>query len=112
MPRLSLRLPESLHRQLTLQARREGVSLNQYLVFLLSRYSTPAYSIAATAESAEEQQAGFERLRTELGSATDKELQAVLDERERVPPEPGWTPELRERFEQRLATARKATTSS
>ena len=32
-----LRLPRSLHRQLTLQSKREGVSMNQYCVFLLSQ---------------------------------------------------------------------------
>ena len=32
-----LRLPRSLHRQLALQSRREGVSMNQYCVFLLSQ---------------------------------------------------------------------------
>ena len=32
-----LRLPRSLHRQLVLQSKREGVSMNQYCVFLLSQ---------------------------------------------------------------------------
>ena len=32
-----LRLPRSLHRQLALQSRREGVSMTQYCVFLLSQ---------------------------------------------------------------------------
>lgn len=34
-----LRLPRSLHRQLALQSKREGVSMNQYCVSLLSRNS-------------------------------------------------------------------------
>ena len=34
-----LRLPRSLHRQLALQSKKEGVSMNQYCVFLLSRNS-------------------------------------------------------------------------
>ena len=37
MSRMTLRLPETLHRLLTEQARREGVSLNQYLVYSLTR---------------------------------------------------------------------------
>ena len=37
MSRMTLRLPESLHRLLAEQARREGVSLNQYLVYSLTR---------------------------------------------------------------------------
>lgn len=31
-----LRIPKSLHRQLALNAKREGVSMNQYCVYLLS----------------------------------------------------------------------------
>ena len=34
-----LRLPRSLHRQLALESKREGVSMNQYCVYLLSRNS-------------------------------------------------------------------------
>ncbi len=37
MSRFTLRLPESLHRQLSDQAQREGISLNQYLVYSLTR---------------------------------------------------------------------------
>ena len=40
MSRLTLRLPETLHQQLTQQARNEGVSLNQYIVFQLTRMTT------------------------------------------------------------------------
>ncbi len=32
-----LRLPKSLHRSLALRSRREGVSMNQYCVYLLSK---------------------------------------------------------------------------
>ncbi len=32
-----LRIPKSLHRQLALNAKREGVSMNQYCVYLLSQ---------------------------------------------------------------------------
>lgn len=40
MSRLNLRLPESLHRRLLEQARNEGVSLHQYVVFSLTRSVT------------------------------------------------------------------------
>lgn len=42
MSRLTVRLPESLHEQLTQQAEREGVSLNQYILFSLARAVTVA----------------------------------------------------------------------
>lgn len=32
-----LRIPKTLHRTLTLNAKREGISMNQYCVYLLSR---------------------------------------------------------------------------
>lgn len=34
-----LRIPKTLHRQLALQSKREGVSMNQYCVYLLSQNS-------------------------------------------------------------------------
>ena len=34
--KISLRLPKSLHRELTYSAKNEGVSLNQYLLYKLS----------------------------------------------------------------------------
>ncbi len=37
MSRLTLRLPESLHQNLARQAKEEGVSLNQMIVYLLTR---------------------------------------------------------------------------
>ena len=37
MSRLTLRLPESLHQKLARQAKDEGVSLNQMIVYLLTR---------------------------------------------------------------------------
>ena len=38
-----LRIPKSLHRSLTINAKREGISLNQYCVYLLSK-NDAAYS--------------------------------------------------------------------
>ena len=47
-----LRIPKSLHRSLTEHARLEGISMNQYCVYLLSRND------AVLAESASEYHAG------------------------------------------------------
>lgn len=35
--KLNIRIPKSLHRQLSLDAQRDGVSLNQYIVYKLAR---------------------------------------------------------------------------
>jgi predicted HicB family RNase H-like nuclease len=45
MSRLTLRLPETLHRQLATQAQREGVSLNQYIVYALTRQLTQSHTV-------------------------------------------------------------------
>ena len=42
MSRLTLRLPESLHQNLVQQAKAEGVSLNQMIVYLLTRMTSGA----------------------------------------------------------------------
>ncbi len=108
MSRLSLRLPESLHQQLTSQARHEGVSLNQYLVYLLARFSGPAYSVQAAETSAEDQKRAFVRLREQLGSASPEEnARALAELRQPGPPDPELTPELLKRA-QRMLDARRA----
>ena len=109
MSRLSLRLPESLHQQLAYQARREGVSLNQYLVFLLARHSGPAYSVVPAATSVDEQRDAFARLREKLGSASSEENRQALEElREAGPPDPELTPELVQRYQKLQARSSTA----
>ncbi len=54
MSRLTVRLPESLHQRLTQQAQREGVSLNHYIVYTLTR--------TVTAADLESQRQTFEKL--------------------------------------------------
>ncbi len=107
MARLSLRLPDTLHQRLVRRAQVEGVSLNQYLVFLLAQSSAPAYSVVPVARTAAEQKAAFTRLRAELGSGSPDEVRRLLAEREPALPEPEWTEELRERLDRRLGAARR-----
>ncbi len=46
-----LRIPKSLHRHLTLEAEREGTSLNQYIVYLLSnRHVMTLFNESASSE--------------------------------------------------------------
>lgn len=54
MSRLTVRLPDSLHRRLITQAEREGISLNHYIVYSLTR--------AVTAADLESQRETFEEL--------------------------------------------------
>jgi len=103
MTRMTLRLPESLHRRLVDAAGREGVSLNQYLVYLLAQGSASPYSVRPVPPSeVREQEAAYGDLLAELGTATDDDLRAVLAEREPVAPERGLTEELVERLDTHL----------
>ena len=40
---IRLRMPKELHKSLVYHAKREGISLNQYCIYLLSRYDALKY---------------------------------------------------------------------
>jgi hypothetical protein len=104
MGRLTVRLPGTLHSQLTALATREGISLNQYIVYALTRQATLAYTVQAVPEQAVAQQrASFTALLQSLGQASFDEIEAVLAEREVVEPEAGLNPEVITRLRERLA---------
>jgi HicB family len=89
MSRLTLRLPETLHQQLTRLADGEGVSLNQYIVYALTRQTTLAYTVLSVPNAeVKQQQQAFQSLRERLGQASDDEIESVLATRELVAPEP------------------------
>jgi HicB family len=104
MSRLTLRLPETLHRQLEAQAKREGVSLNQYVVYALSRQLTQSYTVhAVPEEKVSQQQAQFTALLRELGQASPEAIRAVLAARDHVESEPELTPDVVAQLRARLA---------
>ena len=106
MGRLTLRLPESLHQQLESQARQEKVSLNQYLVYALTRHVAMSYMVTSIPEEAVQQQReAFAALLENLGQASSAEIKRVLNEREEVTSEPGLAPEVAARLRQRIAEA-------
>jgi hypothetical protein len=81
MSRLTLRLPNSLHQQLEQMAENEQISLNQYIVYALTRQLT--------------MQASFD------------ETQQALAARETVEPEPGLTPEVVGSLRAKIAARKK-----
>ena len=88
MSRLTLRLPETLHQQLANLAEGEGVSLNQYIVYALTRQVTLAYSVSSVpTEEIQQQKLSFQSLIQDLGKASSSEIATALTERETVPPE-------------------------
>ena len=103
MSRLTLRLPETLHRQLEAQAKREGVSLNQYVVYALSRQLTQSYMVhAVPEEKVTQQQAQFAALLRELGQASPEAIRAVLAARDHIVSEPELTPDVVAQLRARL----------
>ena len=103
MSRLTLRLPDSLHRQLEELASNEAVSLNQYIVYALTRQITLAYTVQAVSEKAvAEQRAAYTALLQNLGEASFEQIQEALAERENVPLEDGLSPEVVKRIKQRV----------
>jgi hypothetical protein len=71
MGRLAVRLPGTLHNQLTALAEREGISLNQYIVYALTRQVTLAYTVQAVpAQAVAEQRASYTALLQSLGQAS------------------------------------------
>lgn len=108
MSRLTLRLPQTLHTQLTDLADSEGVSLNQYIVYALSRQATLAYTVQPVSEQAvREQRASYTALLNSLGTVTFEEIETTLAEREVVEPEPGLTPDIVARLRQRIAAKKQ-----
>jgi len=95
MGRLTVRLPQTLHQQLMMLAEQEGVSLNQYILYSLTRQVTPGYVVQpVVSKSAVEQEEQFRATLQRLGNITDAEAQTILAKRARVEPEEGLTPEL------------------
>jgi HicB family len=93
MSRLTLRLPETLHQQLTQVAEQEGVSLNQYIVYALTRQTTnsPVRGLTIDTISAqpdpevERQRSSFQALTDGLGEAAPADIEAILAERASAP---------------------------
>jgi hypothetical protein len=105
MSRLTLRLPETLHHQLAAQAQEEGVSLNQYIVYALTRQLTRATVQVLSEDAVGQQRVQFTTLLRDLEQISRQTLVATLADREHVEPEPGLTPEVITRIRTRLAGA-------
>ena len=103
MSRLTLRLPETLHQQLAQLAEGEGVSLNQYIVYALTRQAALACKIQAVpeAEVAQQQQA-FQSLIEQLGQTSPTEIKSVLATREKTDPEAELSTDVVERLQERI----------
>ena len=113
MSRLTLRLPETLHQQLANLAEGEGVSLNQYIVYALTRQVTLNYSvIEVPQEEVQQQKLSFQSLIQDLGKASSSEIAIALIERETVPPEKELDSDTVALLQQKIQDAAKATSKT
>ena len=104
MSRLTLKLPETLHQQLANLAKEEGISLNQYIVYALTRQVTTAYTVEKISEEKIEQQHdNFNHLIVNLGKADSKEIEAILSQRETANPEAKLTPDIVKALRSKIA---------
>ncbi|MBK1987092.1 toxin-antitoxin system HicB family antitoxin [Sphaerospermopsis aphanizomenoides BCCUSP55] len=101
---LTLRLPETLHQQLIKLAETEGVSLNQYIVYALTRQAVSTDFIQALPEKEiVDQEQSFKTLLQGLGKASENQIKSVLSEREVVQPEAELTSEIIASLQQRIS---------
>lgn len=106
MSRLTLRLPETLHQQLIALAQKEGISLNQYIVYALTRQVSSSYTIQLVSQAElEEQQMAFANLLRQLGQAQCTESSNILSKRDVVEAEPELTQELVTRLKSKIDRA-------
>lgn len=103
MSRLTLRLPETLHQQLAHLAENEGVSLNQYIVYALTRQAVLVHEIQVVPEAeVEQQKQAFQSLFKQLGQVSPSEIESVLAAREQVDAEVELNPDAVARLQERI----------
>lgn len=94
MSELTLNLPKTLYHKLENLAAREGVPLDNYIVYALARQASTAYTIEVmTPEEVTSQRESFNRLLENLGEASEADIDKILDQRELVEPEESLRPE-------------------
>lgn len=82
MGRFTLRLPQTLHQELETLAELEGVSLNQYILYALTRQVSPAYTVRVLPETAvAEQRVNYQHLLNSLDDPSRAETEAFLEAR-------------------------------
>lgn len=109
MSQIKISVPDTLLYQMKKSARREGVSLEQYIVFALTRQTMLIPVIRKVSEGdAEFQQNDFIERIKRLGKASSEELEKILQEREIAEPESGLDPQTVLQLKNRLSKAKDA----
>lgn len=103
MGRFTLRLPQTLHDELEIRAQNEGVSLNQYIVYTLTRQVASTYTIQVLPEKTiNEQKESYAKLLDSLGDSSISATKAFLAERDKGQPEEELTAEITARLSEKM----------
>ena len=107
MSQIEISVPDTLLHQLKKTAKKEGVSLEQYILFALTRQTmlTPAICKVSEKDALSQHEDFTERIKR-LGNASSEELEKILREREPMEPEPGLKQETVLRLKNRIAEAK------
>jgi hypothetical protein len=88
MGRFTLRLPQTLHYELESRAQQEGVSLNQYIVYALTRQVASSYTVHRVSdEELLAQRKRYDELLRNLGEPDEAAMETFLAEREMAGPD-------------------------
>ncbi len=109
MSQIEISVPDTLLDQLKTSAIKEGVSLEQYILFALTRQAmlTPVIRKVSEKDVVFQQNDFIERIKR-LGNPSAEELEKILQEREIVEPESGLEPETVLRLKNRISKAKNA----
>ena len=110
MSQIQLTLPQTLHDQLDTLAKHEGVSLPEYILYILAYQARAAYTAQPVPQDAlHTQHTQFSDLLKDLGQATVSEIQRVLGQRDVVQPEEELRAETTHRLQQKIAEKQSKT---
>ena len=105
MSQLIVDVPETLHRQLLALAADEGVALDDYILYALTRQTTWAATLQPISPTMANQQCeSFAALLHTLGRADTSAIEQALAEREFVEPEADLPADVVHLIKQRLAS--------
>jgi hypothetical protein len=107
MNEVTLQLPKTLYRHLENLAKKEDITLNQYILYALTRQMSDEYMVRVVPEEdGVRQKESFDDLLRKWGKAPPSEVDKILDSREPVKPEADLDPEAVRRLKTRIASSK------
>lgn len=104
MNEVTLQLPKTLYRNLEIMAEREAISLNQYILYVLTRQISGEYMVRVIPEEdASRQKESFDILLKKWGKISTTDVDKILDRREPMEPEADINPEAVRKLKNRIA---------